>query len=142
MEVFINPALDYLKHELKKLEEEKQNEPPQYDKGEHGGYSGKDRIQNLFSDGENQLVKAFLQFLENEKNYPSNSIKLEHRGLNPTSNAVMDMALIVPETGAIVAIIANFSFAMFLMIVYGIQNNYMKSTDFYVQELKIQNHLL
>lgn len=51
-----------------------------------------------FGEGENRLVKAFMGFLENDKGYPSDSMQLEKRGMNPKSSAVMDMALIVPET--------------------------------------------
>ena len=61
--------------------------------------------QGPFAKGENQLVKAFLEFLENVRGYPSNSIRLEKRGLNPASSAVMDMALVIPETGEDAAVI-------------------------------------
>jgi uncharacterized membrane protein YgcG len=61
--------------------------------------------QGVFAKDENQLAKAFMEFLENDRGYPRGSIKLEVRGLNPTSNMVMDMVLIIPETGETAAVI-------------------------------------
>ena len=76
-----------------------------YGEGVYGGDSGKGGGQGPFAEGENQLVKAFLEFLENDRGYPNDSIQLEKRGLNPASIAVMDMALIVPKTGETAGVI-------------------------------------